>query len=121
MHRTKKNGRHRQARRITRRMILAGASLATIAASLMLWAALAQASTHPLRNNGYPIPDRAACAREGNARPMRVHVIGSSGLTWQYVTAGEARELRISPCSIVIVGEQQSVVMAPGARIAARS
>lgn len=76
---------------------------------------------HPLANNGYPVPNHAACVRHSNVRPLEVHNVGQSGLTWLYVTEATARGLHISRCSVVIAGNGQSVILTPTGKVVATS
>jgi hypothetical protein len=58
----------------------------------------------------------AACAAQN---PGTVHRMGKTPVMWQYVSALEARQLRISRCSVNIGGTDDSVVMTPVGKVVA--
>lgn len=74
------------------------------------------ASAHTVPPPSHPL--RSACA---SASPWREHDMGFTGLTWNYVFPGTAREFHISRCSVVVSGQGQSVILTPSGRVVATS
>lgn len=101
-------------------------TLATLA--LIVCGYVAQTARPMPTASTYPASRASVCAAHAPRAgiPGRIRGIGASGLTWQYVDAGEARYFHISRCSVVIVGlnrygQDSSLILTPRGRVVAQS